>query len=290
MQPDVSVIIPCYNQAKYLPELFRSIDSSTQRSVEIVLIDDGSPNDDVLVELRKLEPTPAARTLIVRRTINCGLAASRNLGLELSTGRFIKFLDADDLLLADSLDFQISELENEPKSSVHLVNYCLGDHDLSSFRLPDRPTLPTRNLTPSYVAVSWETELSIPIHCALFRSDSIRELRFNETLEAKEDWLFWHSLAQKDLRVLVSQQIGVIYRTHSGSMTRDRFRMARFWLSALDLIVESGTQIAEEDDLLITRHFNQFYLRSVNHGFFEENADAILETTDVNIPLTKEIR
>lgn len=288
MQPDVSLIIPCFNQARFIPELFRSIELSTGRLVEIILIDDGSTNDDVLIELRKLQPTPAARALIVRRTMNCGLAASRNLGLDLCSGKYVKFLDADDLLLPGSLDLQISELENHPDAEIHLVDYCLGSNDLSSFSWPEETTLPTKQLTTTYVASSWETHLSIPIHCALFRFNAIQEIRFRETLEAKEDWLFWHALAEKQLRFIANPRVGVVYRTHSESMTRNRSRMARFWLTALDLIMESETHLGIEEDRLITTHFNRFYLPSVNYGFFEEEFQTLLDTARVSIPLHME--
>jgi len=288
MQPDVSLIVPCFNQAHFIPDLFRSIEKASQRMVEIILIDDGSDNDDVLTELQKLEATESARALIVRKTANCGLAATRNLGLDLCTGRYVKFLDADDLLVAGSLDYQISELESCTNADIHLVNYCLSSSDLSSFSWPEFSTLPKKELTASYVASSWETELSIPIHCALFRRHAIDEIRFEEDLEAKEDWLFWHALAKKDLVCVTSRQVGVVYRTHEGSMTRNRGLMARFWLKALGKIMDSGTSLSAEEDRLVTEHFNHFYLRSVNYGFFEAEVETLLDKARIHVPLHRE--
>jgi glycosyltransferase involved in cell wall biosynthesis len=267
--PDVSIIVPCFNQGRFLPSLIRSLQRSSQRAIEVILIDDGS-TDGLVARVAAEFPKPTTLfELILRRTPNRGLAATRNLGLGLSSGRFVKFLDADDLLLPGSLDVQIDHLGSNPDTHAHLIGYCLANHDLSAFRPPDRDTLPTRPLSAGYVATAWETELSIPIHCALFRREFIEDVPFREDLEAKEDWVFWHELARKNPHLAVDREVGVVYRLHLASMTRSRSRMARYWLKAFASMSDSGTRLAPSEFARVAEHFNTIYFDHVNHGHFD---------------------
>ncbi len=92
----VSVVIPCYNHANFLPDAIESVLRQTHRQVEIVVVDDGSPDNTQEV---------AARFAGVRcvRQHNRGLAAARNTGIRESHSPYVVFLDADDRLLPNAL-------------------------------------------------------------------------------------------------------------------------------------------------------------------------------------------
>lgn len=105
--PDVSVIIPCYNQGHYLTQAVRSIERDAH-AVEVIVVDDGSA-DATSVVARAL---PEVRLV---RQENQGLAAARNRGLREAQGRFIVFLDADDCLLPGALDTGVRTLESRPE-------------------------------------------------------------------------------------------------------------------------------------------------------------------------------
>ena len=287
-QPDVSLIVPCYNQSRFLPGIIESVKKVKNLLVEIIIIDDGSPNEEVLKHLKQLEPTKSARPFVLKRTLNCGLSASRNAGFRLARGRYIKFLDADDLLLPWALETQVGQLDSDETADFHLIGYCTATEDLSSFNVPEPSTLPTRSLSPSYVASAWETQLSIPIHSALFRASSLAGMTFNEELEAKEDWVFWHSVAQRGMKFILNPELGVVYRTHPTSMTRNRSRMARFWLKAIKSIIQSGTHLNLDEEAILIQHFNSFYSRHLNHGLFESAPEGFMDSIKVHMPLTFE--
>ncbi|MFL5575965.1 MAG: glycosyltransferase [Gemmatimonadaceae bacterium] len=95
--PAVSVIIPCYRQARFLGDAIESVQRQEgYRAAEVVVVDDGSPDDAAAV---------AARHPWVRyhRQPNRGVNAARNAGLRLTTGELVVFLDADDVLLPHAL-------------------------------------------------------------------------------------------------------------------------------------------------------------------------------------------
>ena len=89
--PVVSVVIPCYRQAHFLPDAIESVLAQTYPHFEIIVVDDGSPDDTRAVAGRY----PGVRCL---RQRNRGLSAARNAGLAASIGTYVVFLDADDRL------------------------------------------------------------------------------------------------------------------------------------------------------------------------------------------------
>lgn len=91
----VAVVIPCYGQAHLLPEAIESALAQTHPSVEVIVVDDGSP-DDVAAVARRY---PGVRCI---HQENQGLSGARNTGLRASTADFVIFLDADDRLLPDA--------------------------------------------------------------------------------------------------------------------------------------------------------------------------------------------
>ena len=94
--PAVSVIIPVYNCAAYLPECLDSVIAQTESSWEIICVDDGSTDDSVSV-LREYERRLAGKMRVVEQE-NAGCACARNRAIPLAWGSYLMFLDADDFL------------------------------------------------------------------------------------------------------------------------------------------------------------------------------------------------
>lgn len=92
-EPKISVIIPIYNTAKYLPRCLDSILNNTYRNLEIICINDGSTDDsaEILDEFARSD----ARVQIIHKD-NEGVSVARNTGLKLATGDYIAFIDSDD--------------------------------------------------------------------------------------------------------------------------------------------------------------------------------------------------
>ena len=100
-QPMVSVIIANYNYAKYLKACVASICSQSYENIECILIDDASTDDSALIidEIERENP----RLIIHRRKVNGGQSAALLDGLSISSGQFVVFVDADDMLLSNSI-------------------------------------------------------------------------------------------------------------------------------------------------------------------------------------------
>jgi glycosyltransferase involved in cell wall biosynthesis len=96
-RPVISVVIPCYNYARYLPEAIESVVNQSYEPVQVVIVDDGSSDETASVAAA----FPCVRYI---HQSNTGLAAARNRGIRESTGRFLLFLDADDRLCPGALE------------------------------------------------------------------------------------------------------------------------------------------------------------------------------------------
>ncbi|MEA5596126.1 glycosyltransferase family 2 protein [Rivularia sp. UHCC 0363] len=155
----VSIVIPCYNNEPFIEDAIASAVNQTYNNVEIIVIDDGS-TDKSLEIIRLFENHIQWET-----SSNQGAPKARNRGLELARGEYIKFLDADDILLPDSLERQVekaSQLSSERKAIIY------GDAiwiNRDGKPLPNNPLLPRKaNEDPVSHILSQCPLTSCPLH------------------------------------------------------------------------------------------------------------------------------
>jgi glycosyltransferase involved in cell wall biosynthesis len=124
MQSDlVSVIIPAYNASRYIRECLDSVLGQTHKNLEIIVINDGSTDNthDILREIQD-------DRLIVINQKNMGCSASKNIGLNIASGNYIQYLDADDLLSVDKIKLQLEVLQSS-KSALAVCKTIVIGHD-----------------------------------------------------------------------------------------------------------------------------------------------------------------
>lgn len=109
----ISVLIPCHNAARWLSDTLESALALDWPDVEIIVVDDGSTDESAAIAT-----SFARRSVILVRQENRGASAARNRAFEVSTGDFIQFLDADDLLAPDKVRLQMECLSHAPKGSI----------------------------------------------------------------------------------------------------------------------------------------------------------------------------
>lgn len=226
--PLVSVIVPCYNQGRYLVQSIPSALAACSRTIEVVVVDDGSTEPAAarwLDRAQALDPTRVR----VHRQANQGLSGARNAGIALARGRFIQFLDADDLLTPNKIDAQLAQFDANPGLDVSICDFLLADETCTSF-FKQEEAISDFELCESDFLYRWERGLAIPIHCGLFHRRVVDS--FDTTARAKEDWLFWVGLALDGARFAYVRGHWAIYRQHAASMRRSYLRMGQAWLAA----------------------------------------------------------
>ncbi|MBI2781899.1 MAG: glycosyltransferase family 2 protein [Chloroflexi bacterium] len=228
--PAVSVIVPAHNYGHFLRETIQSVREQTFASWECIVIDDGSSDDtpQVLDDLAKQD-----------RRIRCysqerqGLSATRNRGISLSRGRYIQFLDADDLLDRAKLERQVERLDGS--ADVDIVfgpTKYFDDGDMGNLRdsllpggqpLLDLPIPSQRELVERLVARNIMTVAAPLVRSSVFD----RVGRFDITLPSLEDWDLWLRCALAGVRFeyMQADEATALIRVHGVSMSANRGRM-----------------------------------------------------------------
>jgi len=217
---DVSVVIPYFNAKDFVGEAIRSVQCSHDLSVEVVVVDDGSTDGswEELVRLREAE-FPSLVILSHPGRINLGVSSSRYLGLCASKGRYLAFLDADDVFTPDKIDVQVKLLNDRPGVVLcHTGVYVMGDASRSAFF----ESCFSRNPARPYKFRSLDDYLirnNICNSSVLVRSSSLKEIPFAYVQLAQyEDWLCWSLLAAKGLFLYLDKPL-VGYRVHGSAST-----------------------------------------------------------------------
>jgi hypothetical protein len=107
--PLVSIVTPCFNGGRWLRELVTSVGEQTYPALEMIVVDDGSTEQETLAYLDELSAGEAVR--VVRAERNRGPGAARNLGVEHATGRYILPVDADNLLVPGAIERLVAQLQ-----------------------------------------------------------------------------------------------------------------------------------------------------------------------------------
>jgi glycosyltransferase involved in cell wall biosynthesis len=128
----VSVIVPNYNHARFLPQAISSVLGQTLRAIEVIVVDDGSTDDSRMA----LEAFSDRIQLVARD--NAGVSTARNHGASRARGRYLAFLDADDIWLPEKLERQVERIEADRELGlVHCGMETIDAEGTSSGRVLD---------------------------------------------------------------------------------------------------------------------------------------------------------
>jgi glycosyltransferase involved in cell wall biosynthesis len=229
----VTIIVPVYNGAGFIPDTLESVSRQSHPEWECVVVDDGS-TDDTAAIVKKITGGDDRFSYVYQR--NAGLSAARNAGLERARGEYIQFLDADDIILPTKIGEQLEYMVAK-KAAVSYTDYltgCATDvYTPAEFYKPAQ--FHSAELLLELIA-RWESGLIIPPHCWLFSASFFREnkLRFDTTLANHEDFDCWVNIFRLRPAVAYLDKKLAIYRVSEGSMSRNMIRMGEGFLQVLD--------------------------------------------------------
>ena len=203
--PDISIIIPCYNSGKYLPEAIDSVRQyQGKHNYEIILVDDGSADTDTL-EL--LESYKSAEGFVVIYQENKGPSAARNVGCKSANSQYLMFLDSDNKIEPGYIDLAVSMLNNDDQVGVvYSKAYFWGDTTEKRFETTcfDIDKL----LISNYIDM-----------CVVLRKKCFDEVNgFDETLRCFEEWDLWLSIYKKNWKFEFIDKELFGYRIRSNSL------------------------------------------------------------------------
>ncbi|MDY6843846.1 MAG: glycosyltransferase [Thermodesulfobacteriota bacterium] len=237
--PKVSVIIPTYNRAYFLPEVIESVLSQTYPSFELLVVDDGSTDTTSLV-VQKYKQVQYIYQL------QSGVSAARNNGILRAQGDFLTFLDSDDLWNKEKLKYQVEFFATNPSSYI-----CYTDeiwlksgkrinqgkkHKKFSGDIFEK-TLKLCIISPSSVMMKRE----------LFRYVGY----FDEELLVCEDYDLWIRVASKFPIHFIDKPLIVKRGGHEDQLSRKFWGMDRFRIYALEKILRENLTKEQKEKVLL---------------------------------------
>ncbi len=215
--PVVSVVMPCYNGARFLRTSLGSLVAQSFTDFEVVFVDDGSTDGSAEVASALAD----ARIRVVRQS-NSGVSAARNRGLASARGEYIAFLDADDTWHPAFLARMVEALAARKDAALA---YC-GWQNVGLAGGRGAPFVPPDYETTDKCAELIET-CPWPIHAALTRREAIeRAGGFDERFAVGEDFLLWMEIACFSPIVRVPEVLAYYHHHEGAQATKDRLRAA----------------------------------------------------------------
>ena len=266
----VSIVIPCYNRAHFLHEAIESALAQTYSHREILVVDDGSPENIAEV----VAAYPKVRYI---RQENSGVSVARNTGLKQSRGEYLVFLDADDRLLPEALEIGVKYLLEYPDCAfaAGCCRLIVADGSL----LDDEPNHPHVSSEHYVELLRGNYRIWCPGSVIYRRSAFDIVDGFDPSLGPGADYDLYLRIT-RDSPIFCHNRFVADYRLHRSSMSADHLSMLREVLKALDSQWEFVKGRDSHIDALETgRRYWQDYYESLQMG------DRILEVVQASLPL-----
>jgi len=220
--PQVSIIIPAYNQVKYISDCLDSVIKQTVTDWECIVVNDGSTDNTKNIVLSYIDYYPKIRMI---EQSNKGLSWARNAGLRQAKGEYIQFLDSDDAITENKLKVQLDLLTQTTAPALSYSNYYYStenDLNVRSSRPWISPKFRSQNHLQDIIS-HWETKMTIPIHCFLFHADLFNKhnVSFDAQLPNHEDWDLLMNILRLYPEIFYVDKELAIYRVNENSMARN---------------------------------------------------------------------
>ncbi|PAX52388.1 glycosyltransferase family 2 protein [Brunnivagina elsteri] len=234
MMPLVSIIVTCFNQACYLERSVKSVLSQTYSNIECIIVDDGST--DNTQEIATLLMSLDSRVSYFYKE-NGGVSSSRNFGFKKAQGEWIQFLDGDDWIHTDKIEFQLSHLNRiEGDDYVFYTDYervFIDKEGQISHRVENivgdlnQEQLIQRLVIPDFLADS-----SFPLlqQCLLMHKSVFQKKMFDERLKALQDRDFTLDLLLADVKFVYTPMVGAYYTKHQSNRTNNWNYMKNYYI------------------------------------------------------------
>lgn len=225
----VSVIIPAYDHAQFIGAAIDSVLAQTYRNYEIIVVNDGSPDDTEEV----LRPYLERGQIRYFWQENQGAAAARNLGIKMAEGELLAFLDDDDQWLPDKLEWQVPCLEESDALMAVGTSLLQGASDMPCGSVR-RQTYDVLTLADFFKG----NPVGSPGQALIRKSDLVRAGGFDVAIWGADDLDLWMRLSQVG-EIRRYRRPCLLYRQHSSNASMDFRRMGVNTLKVISKHIES---------------------------------------------------
>jgi teichuronic acid biosynthesis glycosyltransferase TuaG len=205
----------CYNSSLFIEEAIQSVLNQIYKSWELIIVDDASTDDSRQLIEKYIDLDSRIKLFINKE--NLGAAKSRNYALQEAQGRFIAFLDSDDIWFVTKLEEQISFML---KKEIPI--------SFTSYQLIDNQSDKINHIIHSVPVLNYQAYLKntiIGFSTSMIDKDIIRDIRF-VNIRTRQDTYLWISLLKKGFKAYGLKKVLVNYRVHDNSISSNKRKAA----------------------------------------------------------------
>ena len=203
----VSVIIPYFRKKKYFFKTINSVINQSYKKIEIILIYDDENKEDVTY-IKKLIKKDKRIKLIINKK-NYGAGISRNIGIKLSKGEYVCFLDADDVWLKNKLKIQFNYMKKNNLNYTHTTYTIIDEHSNFISQRKARNFMSVNDLIKS---------CDIGLSTVMIKKKLLNQKSFPK-LKTKEDYVLWLKLISKNVKIYGIKDNLVLWRKVKNSLS-----------------------------------------------------------------------
>jgi len=223
--PQFSVIIPAYNQARFLGEAIESVLAQTFQDFEIVVINDGSTDE---TEAVALEYGDKVRYILQE---NQGLAGARNSGIRAAKGEWIALLDSDDKWLPEFLERMMARINEHPQAVVFYgAALCVDEWGVPLKQVVGYRSIDNSRLYHALLRANFIIPSAVVVNKIVIEQAGC----FDQTLRSCEDWDLCLHLLSEGKTFYGSPDVLVHYRIHGSSLSANVENMQKSYYSVIE--------------------------------------------------------
>ena len=234
----ISIIVPVYKVEPYLDKCVSSIVNQTYKNLEIILVDDGSP--DNCPAMCDAWAEKDSRIRVIHKT-NGGLSDARNAGMTVATGELMAFVDSDDWIAPDMYEYLYQRL-TEDNSDIAACGVQMVWENKTPSRMLTRDGNCVLNQEEAMRAIIEESWLKQPVWYKLYKTALVRDILFPKG-KCHEDVFWSYQAVGKAKKVSISDYIGYYYLQRGGSIMGAGYSLKR--LDAVEAKVQRCAYIQE---------------------------------------------
>lgn len=216
MEPLVSIITPCYNSADFVTLTINSVLAQTYTNWELIVIDDKSKDNTCKIVETYTEKHPNIKLIKLEK--NGGVANARNVGLAEAKGKYIAFLDSDDIWLKEKLAKQVTYMEEQALPMTFCAYNRIDEAGAIISRKIEVPNSVNYRQLLSHNVIIFSTSLTL--------KSVIGDTKFKKI--GHEDWIFWLDIFKKPFSGYGINEPLVLYRIRQGSVSSNKLKVIGF--------------------------------------------------------------
>jgi teichuronic acid biosynthesis glycosyltransferase TuaG len=213
----ISIITPSYNSKKFIKETINSVISQTYENWEMIIVDDKSKDDSIEFIKELIKNENRIRLIVLDQ--NIGAAMARNKALEVAKGRYIAFLDSDDIWLPKKLEIQLDFMKN-------------NDYPISftSYEAIDENSKSNDHIIRAVESLNLEQYLKntiIGFSTSMINKELIKEELKFLNIRIRQDTNLWITLLKQGYIAYGVDEVLAKYRVHSNSISANKIKAAK---------------------------------------------------------------